>query len=346
MRAVRVQSFGRVDDLLIEEISSPACGPSDVLIDVHAAGVNFADLLVAQGSYQSLPRLPFTLGMEAAGRVAYVGSDVRGIAVGAPVLAMVANGAFAEQLSVHAERAIVIPEDMPFPDAAAFGLAYSTAYFALVKRARLVANETVLVTGATGGVGHAAVMLAKALGATVIAVSRNVDEATRILGPAADRVVLADPTTLRDAVMDVTDGRGVDVVLDVVGGDLFSQLLRVVAWEGRAVIVGFASGGQNPLKPGHLLVKNIAVMGVQVTDYSARQPAEFRAAMTMMLGLYSAGQLPVLTPVVHGIEETSRVLSSLQHGEAQGTLVLLPTPQVPTDARSDHGEQTKAERHA
>ena len=325
MRAVRVNQFNSLDRVVVEEVPRPSAGSGELLLEVVAAGVNFPDLLMAQGAYQSLPPVPFTLGMEAAGRVvAGGGSD--GFVVGDRVLAMVSQGAFAEFLVVPAGRAIRIPDAMPFEDAAAFGLAYVTAHFGLVRRARLHSGETVLVTGVRGGVGHAAVFLAKSLGATVIAVSRDVENARSMLNTAADHVVRADPSTVREEVMDLTGGRGVDVVLDVVGGDLFTELLRVVAWEGRAVVVGFASASQNPVKPGHLLVKNNAVMGVQVTDYYERTPAAVKQAIQEMLVAYQAGLLPVPITAVRSFDEARGVLSELERKAIRGKAVLLAAP--------------------
>ncbi len=331
-RAVRVHAH-RPDGLVVAETTFPGLGPRDVRIAVAAAGLNFPDVLMADGSYQNTPAVPFTLGMECAGVVTAAGDAVDEVAVGDHVLALVPHGAFAEGLVADASRVFRVPRTMPFADAAAFGLAYGTAFLGLVRRGRLWAGETVLVTGATGGVGVAAVQVAKLRGATVIAAARRLDDAKALLGTAADAYVRADPATLRDDVMAATGGRGADVVFDVVGGDLFAQALRCVAWEGRAVIVGFAGGAQSPVKPGHLLVKNIAVAGLQLTDYLTKTPELVRSAMQEGLEAYAADRLTVPVTATFPLEDAATALAAVRSGDIAGKAVLVI-------ARGD-GERTR-----
>jgi NADPH:quinone reductase len=295
MHSLQVAGFDPPGQLAVVEVPVPQIGEDQVLIQVEAAGLNFPDHLMASGQYQKLPPLPFTLGMEAAGVVVKAGMRAEQLRVGDRVLVFWSHGAFARYMAVPATRVYRIPDSMGFQDAAVFGLAYATAHFGMVHRARLQAGETVLITGTGGSVGQAAVHLAKSLGATVLAVSRDADVTRSRLGAAADEVLNANPDTLRDAVIAATGGHGPDVVFDVVGGQLLTQAMRAIAWEGRAVVVGFASGHQQPIKPGHLLVKNCAVLGVQVSDYAERRPSLLRKAMNEMLRGFDEGVLPVPT---------------------------------------------------
>lgn len=294
MPALQVAGFDPPGQVSVAEVSIPQIADDQVLIEVMAAGLNFPDHLMASGQYQKLPPLPFTLGMEAAGVVAKVGASVDQFRTGDRVLVFWHHGAFAQYMAAPAKLVYRIPDSMSFDEAAVFGLAYTTAHIGLARRAQVRAGETVLVTGAGGGVGQAAVHLAKSMGATVIAVTRDTDATRLRLGRAADAVLTADPDTLREAVLDATGGMGPDVVFDVVGGPLLTQALRAISWEGRAVVVGFASGGQQLIKPGHLLVKNCAVLGVQVSDYADRMPSLVQKVMAELLRGFEEGRLPVL----------------------------------------------------
>lgn len=323
MRAVQVSDFGPVENLVVEEVPEPSPGPGEVVVEVAAAGVNFPDILVVEGSYQHLPERPFSPGKEAAGRVLAVGPEVSRVAVGDRVLALVEYGAFTEQLLVPEDLVVGIPDAMSFEQAAGFGLVYSTAYFALVRRGNLAPGETVVVTGAGGGVGSAGIALAKALGATVVAVSRDPGRAGFARDLGADHFVVADPATLRDDVMAVTGGHGADVVLEVVGGDVFTQLLRATAWEGRMVVIGFASGHQNPIKPGHLLVKNISVMGLQASDYRDRTPDLMRSTMEEMLMLFEKGAIGIPIDATYDLDRTSEALLAVKQGRVRGKAVIV-----------------------
>jgi NADPH2:quinone reductase len=321
-RSARVHEFGLGSGLVIEDVIDPGCGPKDVKVVIAAAGLNYADLLLAQGRYQVQPERPFTLGMEAAGEVVDAGSEVLDVARGDRVLVIMQHGAFSEVAIVPVSQVTRIPNTMSYANAAGFGIAYCTAHTALVRRAGLRAGETVVVTGATGAVGRAAAQLAKALGATVIAVARNVERARRELGSAADMVVEANPATVRHEVLRATSGRGADVAVDVVGGILQAQLIRALAWEGRLIVVGFASGQQEPIKPGHLLVNNVSVAGVQMTDYWLRTPGEIQTALRQMLALYEAGALPMREPVKFALVDACAALERLQAGLIPGRAIL------------------------
>lgn len=322
MRAALVKEFGPPSSLVVEEVPDPAPGPGEVLIEVGAASVNFPDILVVEGTYQNLPPRPFSPGKEAAGRVIAVGDGVERVRVGQRVLALVEYGGYAEQLSVPQELVMELPASMSYEEAAAFGLVYSTAYFGLLRRARLRPGETVLVTGAGGGVGSAGVQLAKALGARVIALARSAAKGDLARRQGADIVLTSAPGTLREDLLAATDGKGVDVVLEMLGGDYLTQIIRATAWEGRIVIVGFASGSQNPIKPGHLLVKNIAVLGLQSSDYRDRTPELMRSTMAEMFGLFERGLLDAALDTTFPLERAAEALQHLKDGKVRGKAVL------------------------
>jgi NADPH:quinone reductase-like Zn-dependent oxidoreductase len=321
VRAALVETFGPPEDLVTREVPDPVAGAGEVLVEVAAAGVNFPDVLVVAGSYQILPERPFSPGKEVAGTVRAVGAGVDTFRVGDRVLAQVEHGGYAELVAVPEPQVVALPDGVPFPDAAAFGLGAITAHFALVRRAQLRAGETVLVTGAGGGVGSAGVQIAKALGATVIAVAQDDERAGLAREQGADHVLLAGPA-LRDEVLALTGGRGADVVLELVGGEVFTQSLRATAWEGRLVVIGFASGDLPVVKAGHILVKNLAVLGLQVSDYRDREPAAVRAAIEHMLELYLDGRLTVPVARTYPLEQAGAALAAVQAGRVTGKVVL------------------------
>lgn len=323
MRAVLVKEFGPpASALVVEEIPDLVPGPGEVVIEVAAVSVNFPDILVVEGTYQNLPDRPFSPGKEAAGRVVAVGDGVDRLSVGDRVLALVEYGGYAEQLRVPEELVTELPDTMPYHDAAAFGLVYSTAYFGLLRRGQLHVGETVLITGAGGGVGSAGVQVAKAYGATVIALAQDEERAELARSQGADHVLTSTPDTLRDDVHALTGGRGVDVTLEMLGGDVLSQVIRCTAWEGRIVIVGFASGGQNPIKPGHVLVKSISIIGLQSSDYRDRMPALMRSTMAEMFTLHAAGKLSPTIDTTFPLEKTADALQYVKDGRVRGKVVI------------------------
>jgi NADPH2:quinone reductase len=322
MRAALVEDFGSPESLVTGELPDPTAGAGEVLIEVAAAGVNFPDILVVAGSYQILPERPFSPGKEVAGTVRAVGAGVDTFAVGDRVLAQVEHGGYAELVAVPEPQVVALPDGVPFTDAAAFGLGAITAHFALVRRAQLKAGEVVLVTGAGGGVGSAGVQIAKALGATVIAVAQDDARAALAKEQGADHVLLAG-SPLKEEVFRLTGGHGADVVLELVGGDVFAQSLRATAWEGRLVVIGFASGDLPVIKAGHILVKNLAVMGLQVSDYRDREPQSVRAAIEHMLELYLEGRLSVPVARTYPLEGAGAALEAVRSGSVTGKVVLV-----------------------
>lgn len=317
-----VEEFGSPEEMTLATVEEPKPGPGEVSISVRAIGVNFPDLLVIGGRYQILPKPPFSPGKEVAGIVEAVGEDVPNCEPGERVMAQMEHGAYGEKVVAKAAHAAVIPPEMGFEEAAAFGLAYLTAYFGLVRRARLEPGEAVLVTGAAGGVGLAGVQLARALGAQVIAVGSTDEKRALALEFGADHAIEPDPGTLKERVRELTGGRGADVILEQVGGDLFDACLRAIAWEGRLVIVGFAGGRIPTIKAGHVLVKNITVIGLQSSDYREKEPEALRAAYDALLGLYSKGLIKAHVSAAYPLADAAGALEEIRSGRAKGKVVL------------------------
>lgn len=326
MKAVVVKEFGSFRNAVIEECPTPEVGEWGVLVDTVNMSVNFPDLLMIAGRHPVRPSLPFTPGMEFAGVVAAVGSQVSDLAVGDRVAGEVDFGAYAEQVVVDADNCYRIPDDMSFEHAAALGLSYQTAHFALNDRAHVSSGERVLVNGAAGGVGLAAIQLVKALGAHAIAGVRNTDQAEVALAAGADAVVDLSADNLRDnlreQVMAITNDHGADVILDPVGGDVFDASLRALAWSGRLVVIGFASGETPTVEANYLLLRNISVIGLQWRQYRVREPDWVRRIQNDMYSLYQQGRL---TPhVMHAapLEEFAGALEALEAGRVNGKMVL------------------------
>ncbi|MPZ45714.1 MAG: zinc-binding dehydrogenase [Betaproteobacteria bacterium] len=326
MKAVVVREFGPPESIRVEEFPSPQPGDNEVLIDVHAAGVNFPDMLVMGGKYQTLPPRPFVPGKECAGVVAAVGKSVTTCNSGERVLAWMEHGAFAEQVVAAQDNCFVLPEPMSFEEGACFGLVYQTAHFALVERADLRAGEIVLVTGASGGVGLAAVQIAKALDATVVAAVSTADKAEIAWRNGADHVIDVSVPNLRDGLRDqlrkATGGRGADVVIEQVGGEVFDASLRALAWSGRLVVVGFAGGRIPELKANYLLVKNIAVLGLQISDYRDNHPRAMRRVMAELFDWYDQGSITPLVSQVYPLRDFAAAFAAIASRQAIGKLAL------------------------
>lgn len=328
MKAVLVEDYGPFRNTVLKTVGDPIVEPDTVLVRLQSADVNFPDILVIEGKYQVKPPLPFSPGKAGAGTVEAVGEGVTGLKPGDRVGIQVEYGAFAEKVVVPAQSCFPIPDGMPFDTATALGLVYQTAYFSLVDRAAFKPTDTVLVLGASGGVGMASVQLAKALGSPcVIAGVRGDANAEFARKAGADHVVdlamdnLKDG--LRDAVKEVTGGHGADVVIDPVGGDANAAALRAMAWCGRMVIVGFASGDIPAIRANYLLVKNIGVSGIQWSDYRDRHPADVAAAQEKIFGFWSAGKLdPIITRRV-ALDDFMDALDIVGGGKVQGKIVLM-----------------------
>ena len=328
MRAVLVREFGPIENAGLATVPDPVPGPGEVLIAIEAAALNYADLLVIAGQYQFRPALPFIPGKGAAGIVAALRPGVAGFAVGDRVHAWVEEGGWAERVAAPAALCRKLPTAMPFIDAAALALDYATAWFALRDRARCRPGETVLVLGASGAVGFAAVQLAKALGAHVLAGVASADKRDLALQAGADAVIdLARPDlrdSLRAQVHEATGGNGADVVLDPVGGAVFEAAIRALAWRGRLVVIGFASGDIPTIKANYLLLKNIEVSGLQVSEYKKRAPAEVERCFAELFALYTAGEIAPFVMETLPLERFAEGLRQIRDRTVRRKIVLTP----------------------
>jgi len=327
LKALIVRKHGPIENLLLEDVPDPVPGPGQVLIDVHAVSINFPDLLVIGGTYQNLPPLPFSPGKDLAGVVAAVGEGVTTCKPGDRVAAQNEYGAYAQRCVVPQVNCYPMPGSMSFTDAAAMGLTYPTAHFALVERGRYQPGETVLINGAAGGVGIATIQVAKALGATVVAAVDSGRKAELAKANGADHVVRTDVPDLRDSFRDqvfkAVGKRGVDIIVDPVGGDVFDASLRVIAWCGRIIVVGFAEGRIPEVKAGHLLVKNIAMIGLQYSSYREREPEKVQKVQRELFAWYEAGRIKPHVMAEFSLKDYKQALYTVRDGKAVGKVVIL-----------------------
>lgn len=324
MRAMLCRRHGGPDVLELADVPSPEPGACGVRVRVHAAGVNFADLLMVGGTYQERPPLPFIPGLEVAGVVDAVGVGAGGIRPGQRVLAVLDRGGFAEMALARVDDVVPLPDGLGDVAAAGFAIAYGTAYGALRWRADLHAGETVLVHGAAGGVGLATVEVAKAIGAVVIATARGRDRLKVAEARGADHLVDSDSATLKDEVRELTAGRGADVVVDPVGGALFDSSLRCTAWEGRIVTLGFASGQVPQIPANLLLVKNVSVHGFYWGSYRRHDPERWRDGLLELFAWHGEGRLQPEACEALPLAEGGEALRRLAERRASGKLVVTP----------------------
>ncbi|MCK5909755.1 MAG: NADPH:quinone oxidoreductase family protein [Caulobacter sp.] len=297
MRALVVEALAPdFGGCAVREIPTPRPGPGEVLVRVRAASVNFPDLLMTRGEYQFKPPLPFTPGLDLAGEVAALGEDVTSLAVGDAVVGGARLGGFAEYAVLSANALKPKPERLSFAEGAAYGAAYLTAYVALVRRARLEPGEWVLVHGAAGGVGLAAVDMAKALGARVIATSASDDKLARVQALYDPDAVVNVTGGFRDRVKAITGGHGADVIYDPVGGDVFDESVRCVAFDGRLLVIGFTSGRIPTVSVNMPLIKGFSVMGVRAGEYGRQFPDKGRENSEAVWALANEGRI---RPHVH-----------------------------------------------
>lgn len=326
MRAAILKQYGGLENLVIENIQTPPLNADQVLVDVHACGINFPDLLVISGEYQFLAPLPFCPGKDAAGVVSAVGKNVTSLKSGDRVLVLLERGAYAEQVVADEKNCFVIPNNMTFIQAASMGLVYQTAHFALVERGMFRPSEVVMINGAAGGVGLAAIQIAKGLGARVLAGVRNQDEASVAKQNGADDIIdLNVPdllNSLREQARDLTGGHGVDVILDPIGGDVFRASLRALAWKGRMVVIGFAGGEIPEVKTNYLLLKNISLSGLQWSDYRDREPERVRWVQQELFELFVEGKIQPHIMAKYPFENIIDALKLLKEERVQGKLVL------------------------
>ena len=322
MKAVVCKAFGPPEILAFEDVEAPALTPGSVRIAVHAVGVNFPDLLLIEGKYQVRPPFPFSPGMECAGIVTECGLGVDTPMPGTRVLAYLSYGGMAEQVVAPTECVIPIPDAMPFDAAAAFPVVYGTGYHALVGRAALAEGETLLVQGASGGVGLSAVEIGKRLGATVIAAASSDEKLELARDHGADHFVNYRVEDLRERVKTLTDGRGADVIYDPVGGDIFDTSMRCIAWNGRLLVIGFASGRIAEAKTNIILLKEISVVGVAWGAFAQRDRAANRAYFDDLFRWYKEGALKPLVSRRLPLADAPAALQAFQSRSVVGKQVL------------------------
>jgi NADPH2:quinone reductase len=322
MRALTCNKLGSTDDLVIEERDAPEPGDRDILVDVRAAGVNFPDLLIVAGKYQEKMEPPFVPGNEAAGTVRAVGAAVTRFSPGDAVIVLPRGGAFAEQCVVHEEKAAPMPAGLNFEQAAAFGVAYGTSYHALKQAARIEPGETLLVLGAAGGVGTAAVALGKCLGARVIAAASSSGKLEHARAAGADDLIDYTESALKESVRELTDGKGVDVVYDPVGGAYAEPALRALAWHGRYLVVGFATGDIPSLPLNIVLLKEASIVGVYWGAWVARHPQDHAENMRELSALIADGALVPELSEVYEFADFRNAFRQISERRALGKVVI------------------------
>ncbi len=321
MKAVLCQAYGPPDQLDIAEVATPEPRAGEIVIGVKACAVNFPDTLVIQGKYQFQPPLPFSPGTDVAGVVQALGAGVEGWQVGDRVLALVPHGGYAEAVACDARAATPIPDGVDFVTAAAFQLTYGTSYHALVDRAALQAGETLLVLGASGGVGLAAVELGKLLGARVIAAASSAEKLAVCRERGADEAIDYSTEDLRERLKALAP-QGVDVVYDPIGGALAEPALRSVAWRGRYLVVGFAAGDIPRIPLNLPLLKGCAVVGVFFGGFIAREVARSQANQRQLLAWLAEGKIAPLVSQTYPLARAADALNAILARQATGKLVL------------------------
>ncbi len=321
MRAVQCLEFGQ--PLRIAELDEPTPRVGQVCIDVEACGVNYVDALIVRGEYQIKPPTPFVAGSEVAGRVCAVGDGVEAVDVGDRVFSMTGFGGFAERVAVAVDRVSRIPESMSAGQAAAFTQSYSTALFSLRDRGRLAAGETVLVLGAAGGVGRAAIDVAKALGARVIAAASSAEKLEACSSLGADAVIDYSNEDLKTRARELSDG-GVDLVMDPIGGAMAEPALRAMGFLGRYLVIGFAAGEIPRLPLNQVLLRNRSIVGVDWGAWMISNSAGQRALLGELLAMVEAGELSPSEPSEYRLEQVETALDDLMNRRVNGKAVLVP----------------------
>jgi NADPH2:quinone reductase len=324
MKALLCKAFGPIEQLTIEEVAVPEAGTGQVRVRVKAASLNFPDALIVQGLYQAKPALPFSPGAELAGVIDAIGEGVRGWKVGDHVIASSGHGAFAEQCLANANKLTALPDGMDFDMGAAFVLTYGTSLHALQQRARLQAGETLLVMGAAGGVGLAAIEIAKAMGARVIAAASTADKLALCREAGAHATIDYATEDLRRRVDELTDGRGADVVYDPVGGKYTEAALRATAWRGRYLVVGFAAGEIPKIALNLALLKERDILGVFWGDAMRRDPAQHVANMCVLGEWFAAGKVrPAITERVP-LARAADAITRIANRQVKGKIIVYP----------------------
>jgi NADPH2:quinone reductase len=322
VRAVLCKAFGEPEDLVVEDIASPGLSAGGVRVAVHAAGVNFGDTLMIAGKYQEKPPFPFTPGFEIAGEIIEVAPGVTQLKPGDRVMGTTDKGGYADEAVLPADNLTRIPDRMDYATAAGFPVAYGTSHGALAWRARLRPGEVLLVHGAAGGVGLTAVEIGKAMGAEVIATAGGPDKLAIAKAHGADHLIDYSHEDIRERVRALTQGRGVDVVYDPVGGDAFDASLRCIAWEGRIIVIGFA-GGRVPQIPANLvLVKNCDIIGFYWGSYRKHNLAVVCGSYETLFGWFNEGKLKPLVSERFDLAQVAQAMQALRSRRSTGKVVL------------------------
>jgi NADPH2:quinone reductase len=324
VKAIVCKAFGPPESLVLEEVPSRPLGKSEVRIGVKAAGVNFPDTLIIQGKYQLKADPPFTPGAEVAGTVLEAGEKVKNVRAGDPAVALVPTGGYAEEVVASSEMVMPLPRGMDFKDAAGFPMTYGTSYHALRQRASLAPGETLLVLGAAGGVGLAALQLGKLMGARVIAAAGSDDKLAFCKSQGADEVVNYSKESLKESVKKLTRGQGADVIYDPVGGDLAQDCFSCINWNGRYLVVGFAAGKIPEIALNRLLLKGAAAVGVFWGAFVAREPKLNWENFQQLFAWYAEGKLKPHISKSYPLAQAPAALRDMLERKVTGKVVLVP----------------------
>jgi NADPH2:quinone reductase len=322
MKALLCKQFGPPDSLVLEDLPSPHPGTGEVVITIKAASVNFPDVLIIQNKYQFKPPLPFSPGSELAGVVKEVGAGVTNVKPGDKVIAFTAFGAFAEEVKTEAVRLLPLPKGMSYEEGASFILTYGTTDHALRDRGQMKAGETLLVLGAAGGVGVAAIEIGKALGARVIACASSDDKLAVCKQHGADETINYETEDLRERIKALTGGKGVDVIYDAVGGPYTEPAFRSIAWRGRHLVIGFAAGDIPKLPLNLALLKGASVVGVFWGDFTRREPKVFAESARQLARWYAEGKLKPHVSATFPLAKAAEAMNLLASRKAKGKVVI------------------------
>ncbi|MDG1813277.1 MAG: NADPH:quinone oxidoreductase family protein [Porticoccaceae bacterium] len=322
MKALVCNEFGPAENLSLEERPAPSPGKGEILVDIKAAGVNFPDILTVQGKYQFKPELPFVPGAEVAGIVTAVGEGVTSHKVGDKVISTLQVGGFSEQCVASEHGSFGMGETMSFEQAAGFAITYGTSYYALKQQAKIQPGETLLVLGAAGGVGIATIQIAKAMGAKVIAAASSEEKLDFACEAGADLRINYSEENLKDKVKELTGGKGADVIYDPVGGDFSEQAFRAIAWDGRFLVIGFASGPIPAIPLNLMLLKGASLVGVFWGAWAARFPMESRQNFDELIEMIDGGQFSPLVTEVYSLDDYKAAFESISERRAKGKVIL------------------------
>jgi len=322
MKAIVCQEFSPLERLKLLDVAAPIAAKEQVVIDIEAAGVNFPDGLLVQGLYQIKPPTPFSPGSEIAGTIAAIGEGVSHLVVGQRVIAFCMLGGFAEQVAVNAHAVMPLIDAIPSTEAAGLLTAHATAHHGLKQRANLQQGETLLVTGAAGGTGLAAVQIGKAMGAKVIAVCSSDEKLAVAKENGADVLINLNDGNLKELIKQATIGQGVDVVYECVGGDSFKACLSNMAWGGRLLVIGFAGGDIPQIPANHLLVKGCSVLGVFWGTFTHKQPQQFVSNMQQLMQWYAEKKVRVVIDQIFALKETPAAINKVMSRQVKGKVII------------------------